>query len=159
MRWAGIDHLVITGRASKPVYLYIEDSTIAIRDAGHLWGLGTDETIARMRAGEVPPGAGIACIGPAGENGVRYASIIATEHRAAGRTGSGCVAGAHWALKGEPGPINVQTHGGDVLRVWRDEENLYWLEGATHLSFTGVWPLAQKKPKKEPGKKTKKKKG
>ena len=73
--------------------------------------------------------------------------------------GSGCVAGAHWVLKGEPGPINVQTHGGDVLRVWRDEENLYWLEGATHLSFTGVWPLAQKKPKKEPGKKTKKKKG
>ncbi len=64
LRWAGIDHLVITGRASKPVYLYIEDSTIEIRDAGHLWGLGTDETVAKMRGGEVPPGAGIACIGP-----------------------------------------------------------------------------------------------
>jgi diaminopimelate epimerase len=72
--------------------------------------------------------------------------------------GSGCVAGAHWALKGEPGPINVHTRGGDVLRVWRDEDDQYWLEGATHLSFTGVWPLAAR-ASREPAKKTKKKKG
>jgi aldehyde:ferredoxin oxidoreductase len=94
MRWAGVDHLVITGKAKKPVYLYIEDSTVEIRDAGHLWGLGTRETVRKLRSGEVPSRAGIACIGPAAENGVRYACIMVTEERAAGRTGSGCVAGS-----------------------------------------------------------------
>jgi aldehyde:ferredoxin oxidoreductase len=93
MRWAGVDHLVITGRAEKPVYIYIEDSTIEIRDAGHLRGLGTHETIKKLRSGEVPKESGIACIGPAGENDVRYACIISTEERAAGQTGGGCVAG------------------------------------------------------------------
>ena len=94
MRWAGVDHLVITGRARKPVYLYIEDSSIEIRDAGHLWGLGTRETVRKLRSAEVASHAGIVCIGPAGENGVRYACVAATEDRAAGRTGAGCVAGS-----------------------------------------------------------------
>ncbi|UCD58885.1 MAG: hypothetical protein JSV16_07200 [Candidatus Hydrogenedentota bacterium] len=94
MRWAGVDHLVITGRAKKPVYLYMEDSTVEIRDARHLWGLSTHDTVKTLRSGEVPSRAGIVCIGPAGENGVRYACIISTEERAAGRTGSGCVAGS-----------------------------------------------------------------
>jgi aldehyde:ferredoxin oxidoreductase len=94
LRWAGIDHLVITGKADKPVYLYIEDSKVEIRDAAHLWGLGTHETIKKIRSGEVPNEAGIACIGQAGENLVKFACIIATEERAAGRTGAGCVAGS-----------------------------------------------------------------
>ncbi len=94
MRWAGVDHLVITGRAKEPVYIYIDDSTIEIRDAGRLWGLSTYETAEELRSGEVPPRAGVASIGPAGENGVRYACIVVTEERAAGRTGSGCVAGS-----------------------------------------------------------------
>ena len=41
MRWAGVDHLVITGKAKGPVYIYIDDSAVEIRDASHLWGLGT----------------------------------------------------------------------------------------------------------------------
>jgi aldehyde:ferredoxin oxidoreductase len=92
MRWSGVDHLVITGKAKKPVYICIEDSKIEIRDAAHLWGLSTHETAKKLRSGEVSHRAGIACIGPAGENGVRYASIISTEERAAGQTGGGCVA-------------------------------------------------------------------
>jgi aldehyde:ferredoxin oxidoreductase len=94
MRWSGIDHLVITGRAKKPVYVYIENDTVEIRDAAHIWGLGTHETVRKLRSGETPARAGIACIGQAGENGVRYASIVSTEERVAGRTGSGCVAGS-----------------------------------------------------------------
>jgi aldehyde:ferredoxin oxidoreductase len=94
MRWAGVDHLVITGKAEKPVYLYIDSSKIEVRDAGHLWGLTTSETVDKLRSGEVHPESGIASIGPAGENGVRYACIVVTEDRAAGRTGSGCVAGS-----------------------------------------------------------------
>jgi aldehyde:ferredoxin oxidoreductase len=94
MRWAGVDHLVIRGRSKEPVYLYIDDDTIELRDARHLWGLSTHETIRKLRSGEVPREAGVACIGQAGENGVRYACIISTEERAAGRTGAGCVAGS-----------------------------------------------------------------
>ncbi len=94
MRWAGIDHLVITGKADRPVYISIDDNGVEIRDAGHLWGLSTRETAERLRSGDVHPEAGIASIGPAGENGVRYACIVVTEDRAAGRTGAGCVAGS-----------------------------------------------------------------
>ncbi len=94
MRWAGIDHIVVTGKAKEPVYIYIDDSAIEVRDANHLWGLGTRETAEKLRSGEVPSEAGIASIGPAGENGVRYACIMVTEERAAGRVGSGCVAGS-----------------------------------------------------------------
>lgn len=53
--------------------------------------------------------------------------------------GSGAVAAAHWALAGQAGPIPVHTHGGDVLRVWREGEE-YWLEGPTRISFNGTWP-------------------
>jgi diaminopimelate epimerase len=56
--------------------------------------------------------------------------------------GSGCVAAAHWALGGLPGPINVLTRGGDTLRVWRDRDEQYWLEGPTREVYTGTWPLA-----------------
>ncbi|MCR4441802.1 MAG: aldehyde ferredoxin oxidoreductase C-terminal domain-containing protein [Peptococcaceae bacterium] len=94
LRWAGIDYLVITGRAPWPVYIYIENAKIEIRDARCLWGLTTDETIEALYAGGVPDEAGIVCIGPAGENGVRYASLIVTHHRAAARAGGGCVAGS-----------------------------------------------------------------
>lgn len=93
MRWAGVDHLVITGKAKKPVYIFIDDSEVEIRDAAHLWGLSTYETADKLREGEINPESGIASIGPAGENGVRYACIVVTEERAAGRVGSGCVAG------------------------------------------------------------------
>ena len=44
LRWAGFDHLVISGKAEKPVYLWINDGSIEIRNASHLWGIDTFET-------------------------------------------------------------------------------------------------------------------
>ncbi|MDM7913853.1 MAG: diaminopimelate epimerase [Candidatus Eisenbacteria bacterium] len=58
--------------------------------------------------------------------------------------GSGCVAAAHWALSGERGPLPVLTEGGDILRVWRDASDCYWLEGPTRICFTGLWPVEAK---------------
>lgn len=55
--------------------------------------------------------------------------------------GSGAVAAAHWALNGEQGPISIYTHGGDTLRVWRDMEQQYWLEGPTRTVYSGTWPM------------------
>jgi diaminopimelate epimerase len=56
--------------------------------------------------------------------------------------GSGAVAAAHWALGGEAGPISIYTHGGDTLRVWRDMEQQYWLEGPARSVYSGIWPMA-----------------
>jgi diaminopimelate epimerase len=53
--------------------------------------------------------------------------------------GSGAVAAAHWALGGANGPLAVLTHGGDMLRVWREGDE-YWLEGPTRVAFCGTWP-------------------
>lgn len=94
MRWAGFDHLVVTGKAKHPVYLWIDDGRVELRDARHLWGknaLEAEHVIKReLHDEEVHT----ALIGRAGENLVGYASITVGGHRAAGRTGGGCVMGS-----------------------------------------------------------------
>jgi aldehyde:ferredoxin oxidoreductase len=45
LRWAGFDALLVTGASEKPVYLYVENGKVEIRDASHLWGKGVHETI------------------------------------------------------------------------------------------------------------------
>ncbi len=92
LRFAGIDTLVITGRSPEPVYLYVENGKIEIHSADFLWGKGTVETqrLLKEKHGEYVE---IACIGPAGENKVRFACIINNRKNAAGRGGSGAVMG------------------------------------------------------------------
>jgi aldehyde:ferredoxin oxidoreductase len=94
MRWAGFDHLVIKGRAENPVYLYIHDGEIEIRDAGKVWGKGVYETqdIIRKELGDEETQ--ILCIGQAGENLVRFANVMTGRKNAAGRTGMGAVLGS-----------------------------------------------------------------
>ncbi|WP_432401874.1 aldehyde ferredoxin oxidoreductase family protein [Wukongibacter sp. M2B1] len=94
MRAVGIDHLVFTGKSDKPVYVYInKDGDIEILDASDLWGIWTEETtdILLERHGKRCE---VACIGPAGENLVRFASVIMSKAHVAGRTGMGCVMGS-----------------------------------------------------------------
>jgi len=98
LRFAGYDGLVLTGRAERPVYLWIDgrEGIIDIRSAEHLWGKDHFETFDLLRA-ETDPKAQVAGIGPAGENGVRFAGITAGERgheRLAGRGGMGCLMGA-----------------------------------------------------------------
>ncbi len=90
LRRAGYDALVITGRAEQPVYLEVTPEGVAIRPADHLWGLGVHATHESLATG----GARVACIGPAGENGVRFAAIIGDGSRAAARCGGGAVMGS-----------------------------------------------------------------
>ncbi|MCZ7381429.1 MAG: aldehyde ferredoxin oxidoreductase family protein [Candidatus Methanoperedens sp.] len=94
LRFAGYDHLIIQGRAEKPVYLWINDGSIEIRDASHLWGKTTWETDLMIKKELEDPAIQVASIGPAGENLVRYACIINNLWRAAGRTGMGAVMGS-----------------------------------------------------------------
>ena len=75
LRQAGYDHLVIQGRAEKPVYLWINDDQIEIRDASHIWGKTTLETERAIRE-ELGSDVRVVSIGPAGENLVKSACII-----------------------------------------------------------------------------------
>lgn len=94
LRFAGYEHLIIHGKSDKPVYLWIYNENIEIRDASHLWGKTTWETDLIIKKELGDPDIQVACIGPAGENLVRYACIINNLWRAAGRTGMGAVMGS-----------------------------------------------------------------
>ncbi|HSR29091.1 MAG TPA: aldehyde ferredoxin oxidoreductase family protein [Anaerolineae bacterium] len=96
LRFAGLDGVVITGRAPSPVYLWIHDGGLEIRDATHLWGTDTFETHERIRE-ELDAKAQVACIGPAGENLVGVAGIMSGGqfgNRAAARSGMGALVGS-----------------------------------------------------------------
>lgn len=94
LKFAGFDHLVITGRAPRPVYLWVCDGEIEVRDADFLWGQTTWETEDRIRRRLGDERIRVAAIGPAGENRVRSACIICDRGCAAGGSGCGAVMGS-----------------------------------------------------------------
>ena len=93
LKCAGYDLLILEGRADKPVYLWLCDDQLEIRDASHLWGTTVSVCEDRLR-NEMDAQAVIASIGPAGENLVRFACVINDKYRAAGRSGVGAVMGS-----------------------------------------------------------------
>lgn len=92
LRFAGYDGIVVTGAADSPVYVYVEDDVVEIRDASDWWGLDVRETFDTIR--EENPLCSTLFIGPGGENLVKFASIMANWYRACGRGGSGAVMGS-----------------------------------------------------------------
>jgi len=94
MRFAGYDGLIVTGKAARPVYLWVHDGQAELRDATGLWGQDTYAT-QRLIAQDVGDArAKSLCIGQGGENLVRYAAALTTHGRAAGRSGLGAVMGS-----------------------------------------------------------------
>ena len=93
LRKAGYDAAVIEGKAEKPAYIYIENDKVSINSAEGLWGKTTFET-ERILKEVHGRNTGIISIGPAGENLVRYATVISQEGRAGGRPGIGAVMGS-----------------------------------------------------------------
>lgn len=98
VKCAGYDMIIFEGAAEEPVMLWIEDGEIEIRDASHLWGLDVFETEDAIRAEIEDPWIAsdtrISCIGPAGENLVKFSSVMCDKHRAAARSGMGAVMGS-----------------------------------------------------------------
>lgn len=92
LRKAGYDALVLEGEAEKPSYLLVENDKVEVMDAHALWGLGTFEVEKKLKE-KHGRRAGILSIGPAGENLVKYATIISQEGRSGGRPGIGAVMG------------------------------------------------------------------
>ena len=97
LKWAGFDGLLFEGKAEDPVYAYVEDGEVELRDASHLWGKDvheTRDTIEEELEGKYGKNLSIMAIGPGGENEVSYACIINEDDRASGRGGTGAVMGS-----------------------------------------------------------------
>ncbi len=94
LKAAGYDLLIFEGASPEPVYLAIKDDEVSLRAAQEFWGLETDLATDRLLEDFGDPKAKVACIGPAGENLVRFSCIINDKHRAAGRSGVGAVMGS-----------------------------------------------------------------
>ena len=113
LKKTGCDALVITGRSDTPTLLSIDGGQVEFLDAVDLLGLTTSETEAAVKA-RMGRGVRVACIGPAGERLVRFASISNDGGRQAGRTGPGTVMGSKnlkaIAVRGS-GSVPVQDPG------------------------------------------------
>jgi len=94
LKMAGYDLLIIEGRASSPVFLWIQNNVVELRSAEDLWGKSVWETEPWLRNTLGEPQAKIASIGRAGEIGVKYACIVNDIDRAYGRSGVGTVMGS-----------------------------------------------------------------
>ncbi|MBI4768622.1 MAG: aldehyde ferredoxin oxidoreductase family protein [Deltaproteobacteria bacterium] len=94
LRFAGFDALIIQGKASKPVYLWIHNGEIEIRDASHLWGRNPYETQTAIREELGDPEIRSMTIGVAGENLVKFSVALTGVKNAAGRTGMGALMGS-----------------------------------------------------------------
>jgi len=94
LKFAGYDHIVFQGKSRAPVYLWISDQHVEIRDASRIWGKTTWETDGLIKEDRGDKRIQIACIGPGGENLVKSACIITNRARAAARCGLGAVMGS-----------------------------------------------------------------
>lgn len=94
IKYAGYDGIIIKGCAEKPVYIWIDDDRVEIRDARHLWGTDTIEANRRIKAELADDSVKVVSIGPAGEKQVPFALIGCEFNRQAGRGGAGAVMGS-----------------------------------------------------------------
>ncbi len=94
LKFSGYDGLIIEGRSDKPVYIRVNDGKVEIKDAAYLWGKDTFETEDLIKKELQDKRIETACIGQAGENKVRFASVVHRKHFLVGRRGMGAVMGS-----------------------------------------------------------------
>jgi aldehyde:ferredoxin oxidoreductase len=130
LKYAGYDMVIIQGKAKRPQYLFIDDDAVELRDASHLWGKTTQETRRAIEEETGDPEVCVACIGPAGETLVRFASITTDLGRSSGRTGVGAVLGSKklkaLVVRGTKGvqvahPDLLEEAAQQVYRAWRED--------------------------------------
>jgi aldehyde:ferredoxin oxidoreductase len=151
LRCAGYDGIIVSGKAEKPVYLFIKDSDVEIRDASGIWGKDSKQTEAllnkecRELLAKRYPHVGVwkepskLYIGPAGEHKVRPAAVLAKWTHAAGYGGYGAVMGSKYlkavAVKGT-GPLpevsNLEKIKNMIDEVCRGSyDNVFWRRWGT----------------------------
>jgi aldehyde:ferredoxin oxidoreductase len=92
LKFSGYDAIAVHGRAEKPVYIYVHDGEVEIRDAGFIWGKTAKETREILKE-ELGKGVRVAATGPAGENLVTFATVLADDD-SNGSSGFGAVMGS-----------------------------------------------------------------
>jgi len=134
LRRAGYDYLAITGKAEQPVVLYIDNGSVYLEEAAHLWGEDTWFTadwIKKHKGKDFE----VASIGPAGENLVAFASIQNNYFSSWGRTGLGAVMGSKnlkaIAVRGKsPIPIHNEKELSEIrkeaLQKIKGDESFGW---------------------------------
>jgi aldehyde:ferredoxin oxidoreductase len=93
LKYAGFDGLILVGKSSKPVYLWICDGSVELLDARFLWGSGcfdTQKSLKGIHGSKIH----VLCIGPAGEHLVRFSTIQHNLSNASGQAGFGAVLGS-----------------------------------------------------------------
>ncbi len=157
MKYAGFDVIIIRGKAEKPVYICIDNEEVTIRDAGHIWGKETGETVRTIRedVGERYEGeVRVLSISLAGENMVRYAVACGDATSCPGRSGGGTVMGSKnlkaIAVRGT-GEIRINDPKGlldssyNAVNKFIEEEptlSLWKKHGSTtDQSVIGGWPM------------------
>lgn len=122
LKFSGFDAVVIKGRSSTPVYLWIEEGQAELRDARHLWGLVTGDVQAAIRDELGDPKIEVLQCGPAGEAGVLFSALINDCSRANGRNGLGAVMGSKLlkavAVKGKALPHIADRSALQRLAKW-----------------------------------------
>ncbi len=140
VRRAGFDGIIVEGKADKPVYLWIKDGEVQIKDATKLWGQPTKETEEMIRAELGDSRIRVSSIGPGGENLVRYACVMNDLKEAAGRGGTGAVMGSKHlkaiAARGTKAPALAQPEILDEYRRWLNDNGERWAD--SHLYGTGA---------------------
>jgi aldehyde:ferredoxin oxidoreductase len=158
LKYAGFDVVIIKSRAKKPVYVFIDDKKIVFKDASHIWGKKTGETVKMIRKelgeryeGEIR----VLSTSVAGENLVKYAPPCADGTSSPGRTGAGAVMGSKnlkaIAVRGT-GEISLHDPRGllesseRAVRTFLEREpmmKLWQEQGATtSLGTAANWPLS-----------------
>ncbi len=94
LRWAGFDGLIFDGASDKPVYAFIQDGVLTLKDASAVWGMDVHQTIAYFKEMYGEKDLTVITIGPGGENLVKFAGWINENDRASGRGGTGAVGGS-----------------------------------------------------------------
>lgn len=125
LKFAGYDAVVIRGRADTPVYLYIRDGEVAIKDADHLWGQDNWNTLDKIREDTGEKRVRVASIGPAGERMIPFACVQNDLEHFNGRTGMGAVMGSKnlkaVAVRGNGRPEMADPEAVKALRKWHND--------------------------------------
>lgn len=145
LKGTGFDAIVIKGRAESPKYLWVTEQGLELRDASGLWGLDTAETERRVLAEVGDPKAKVAVVGPAGERGVRFATIVSEMRFFGGRLGFGAVLAAKnvkaVAVRGDNLPEIADK--GELKRILAEVVQAMVHDGTCDtLSKYGTWNTA-----------------
>jgi len=120
LKKTGYDGIVLKGASEKPVYLWINDGKVEIRDATGIWGLPISETVKKIRE-DTDEKAHVASIGPAGENLVKFASITIDKDSDPWRAGI-AARGGPGAVMGSKKLKAIAVKGSGKVKVYDEEK-------------------------------------